>query len=162
MAVTTFIGQNIGASRFDRARQGLRTTYIMMLICIAVEIIPIMIFAPALVSMFNSDPDVVYYGTYFVRLISPFFPACCTANLIAAALRGAGDATSTMYILLGSYVVFRQIYLFTVSHLTGALTPVALGYPAGWVVAMIAILIYYRHHGLTRKLRAAAESQEES
>ena len=49
-----------------------------------------------------------------------------------------------MIIMLGSFVVFRQIYLAVVSHLTPSVIPVAMGYPMGWLVCSLSIAIYYR------------------
>ena len=52
-----------------------------------------------------------------------------------------------MVIMLTSFVVFRQIYLFTLTRLIGnSMTVVTLGYPAGWVLCSALILIYYLKH----------------
>lgn len=156
MAVTTFVGQNVGAGLFDRARKGLFTTLRLLLLCAVAEIIPVMIFAPQLVEMFSPDTDVVTYGAGFVRLISPLYPLCCVSNIFAGGLRGAGDASSTMFILLGSFVAFRQVYLLAVSHIANTITLVALGYPAGWLVAAVLIVLYYRMNGLEKCSRKSA------
>ena len=55
-----------------------------------------------------------------------------------------GDSKGPMIIFLGAFVVFRQIYLFIVSRLSTEFISVALGYPAGWLVCSIIIVIYYR------------------
>lgn len=161
MAVTTFVGQNVGAKLFDRARRGLFTTEVMLLICAAAEIVPVMIFAPQLVQMFSQDPDVIRYGADFVRLISPLFPLCCISNVLAGALRGAGDASATMFILLGSFVLFRQIYLFFISRFFNTITLIALGYPAGWLVAALLMFLYYKCNGLEKCSRRAAAKLEQ-
>ena len=57
---------------------------------------------------------------------------------------GAGDAKVPMVIMLGSFVVFRQLYLFVTYQVAGTLLPVALGYPVGWVVCSGVLLWYYR------------------
>ena len=58
--------------------------------------------------------------------------------------------------MIFSFVVFRQIYLFTVTHLTASVIPVALGYPAGWIVCSVIMLIYFRKSGWERYVKAAA------
>ena len=57
-----------------------------------------------------------------------------------------------MVIMLGSFVVFRQIYLYIMSHyISNALLPLAMGYPAGWLVCSAATLLYYRRAALGRR-----------
>lgn len=156
MSVTTFVGQNIGAGLFRRAKKGLSATMVLLLSCTALEIALVTVFAPQLAALFNPDDGVVRYGALFVRLISPFYPLACVANILAAALRGAGDANNTMLILLGSFVVARQIYLFIASHTVNAVIPIALGYPFGWFVAAVAMFVYYKINGFERCGRRAA------
>ena len=136
LASTTFVGQNIGAGQIDRAKKGTRVATGMSLLVTVILMIPVMIFARQLVGMFNSDAEVLSYGAMLIRLITPF-------QVYAGALRGAGAVKAPMYIMLGSFVVFRQIYLFAVSKIANTITWVALGYPFGWIVATVASLIYY-------------------
>ena len=106
--------------------------------------IPLMVFASPLVKLFNNEAEVLYYGTMFLRILSPFYMLCCLNQIYASTLRGLGDTKAPMFIMLGSFVVFRQIYLFTVSRVFGTLLPVAFGYPAGWLMCSLIITIYYR------------------
>ena len=143
LASTTFVGQNIGAGQIDRAKKGTRVATGMSLLVTVILMIPVMIFARQLVGMFNSDAEVLSYGAMLIRLITPFYVLCCANQVYAGALRGAGAVKAPMYIMLGSFVVFRQIYLFAVSKIANTITWVALGYPFGWIVATVASLIYY-------------------
>ena len=144
LAATTFVGQNHGARREDRVKKGTRTALgLSMVISIAV-MIPILSFAPVMVKLFNSHSEVVRYGSLFLRLLSPFYVLCCVNQILASTLRGLGDSKAPMIIMLGSFVVFRQIYLMIVSHLTSSVIPVAMGYPMGWLVCSLCIAIYYR------------------
>lgn len=157
ISVTTFVGQNIGAGLFRRARKGLSCTMVLLLAATALEIALVTLFAPQLSALFTRDAGVVYYGALFVRLISAFYPLACAANVLAAALRGAGDAGNTMLILLASFVAARQLYLFFVSRFANAAVPIALGYPFGWLVAAAAMFLYYRKNGFEKcSGRAAA------
>lgn len=144
VAATTFVGQNVGAGNWDRAKQGIRCTMGMATVSTAVIIVPLMVFAQPMCALFNQEPEVLKYGVYFIRLISPFYLIGNFNQIIAGALRGAGDAKMPMFIMLGSFVAFRQIYLFVTYQTIGTLLPVALGYPVGWVVCSIIFLFYYR------------------
>ena len=153
MSITTFMGQNLGAGKLDRAKKG-------PLICLGISfgiviliLLPLMIFAPQLVSLFNKEEEVLRFGTLFIRMISPFYLLCTINQVLAGALRGAGDTKSSMFIMLGSFVVFRQIYLFIVYRLGGGIIPIALGYPAGWIMCSTILLLYYRSGAWMRKYR---------
>jgi len=144
LSATTFVGQNLGAGNLKRAKEGTRIAVIMSLAVTAVLIVPLMLFPTQLVSMFNSKPDVLEYGVLFIRIISPFYLLCVINSIYAGALRGAGDTRASMIIMLGAFVVFRQIYLFIVSRLTDSVIAVVLGYPAGWLVCSVFIYAYYK------------------
>ena len=93
--------------------------------------------------LFTSDAEVIRYGSWFIRVLSPFYLAFAINQVYLGALRGAGNTRSSMIICLSSFVVFRQIYLFVSYRLGGGLTAVALGYPAGWVLCTVLLLLYY-------------------
>ena len=106
-------------------------------------LIPLILLAPQLVSLFNQEEEVLRFGTLFIRMISPFYLLCAINQILSGALRGAGDTKTSMFIMLGCFVVFRQIYLFIVYRLGGGIIPIALGYPAGWILCSSILLIYY-------------------
>ena len=142
-SITTFIGQNLGAGNLDRAKKAVRIGVVMGLVTMTILLTPLMLFAPQLTKLFNSDAEVIRYGSWFIRVISPFYLAFAINQVYLGALRGAGNTRSSMIICLSSFVVFRQIYLFVSYRLGGGLTAVALGYPAGWVLCTVLLLLYY-------------------
>ncbi len=153
MAITTFMGQNLGAGKLARAKKGPLVCLGISLIINVLILTPLMLFAPQLVSLFNQEEEVLRFGTLFVRMISPFYLTCAINQVISGALRGAGDTKATMFIMLGSFVVFRQIYLFIVYRLGGGIVPIALGYPAGWILCSTILLIYYLSGTWVKKFR---------
>ena len=152
LALTTFVGQNLGAGDLKRAKAGPRYGMIMGLIVTVIILVPMMVFAPQLTALFNGDADVIEFGTLFVRICSPFYIAFVINQVYSGALRGAGDTKNTMYIMLFSFVVFRQIYLFIVSRLGATAGVIALGYPMGWMMCSALLLIYYYKGHWARKL----------
>lgn len=152
LASTTFVGQNVGAANPARAKAGIRMSMILGLSMTAVLIIPVVIFASASVSLFNSDENVVYWGARFLRYVSPFYLLCCLNNILTGAIRGAGESKVPMLITVGSFVVFRQIYLFIgTNYIVNTPLFVAMGYPAGWAVCSTALLLYYRLGGWDKR-----------
>lgn len=143
MAVTTFMGQNLGAGKLARAKKGPLVCLGISMVINVLILIPLILLAPQLVSLFNQEEEVLRFGTLFIRMISPFYLLCAINQILSGALRGAGDTKTSMFIMLGCFVVFRQIYLFIVYRLGGGIIPIALGYPAGWILCSSILLIYY-------------------
>ena len=145
MGATTFVGQNLGVNDVARARQGVSAALRISALITVALMVPVVAFAPHLVRFFNDTPEVVEFGTLFLRMMSPFYVLCCVNQILAGSLRGAGDSRTPMFIMLGSFVVFRQIYLFCITHfVSNTIVPVALGYPAGWLVCSTATYLYFR------------------
>ncbi len=158
IAVTTFVGQNLGAGKLDRVRGAAPRCLGLSTGIMVVVLLPLMLLAPQLVSLFNAEPAVVEYGTLFVRLISPFYLATTVNQIYSGAMRGAGNTRAPMLIMLFSFVLFRQIYLYTAYRLGGGVVPIGLGYPAGWLMCSAIMLIYY-YSG--RWLRRYTEKRDE-
>ncbi len=145
LAATTFVGQNLGCNQVDRAKTGVRTSLILSLISTAVLMIPVIAFAAPVVSFFNAKAEVVEYGALFLQWLSPFYLVCCYNQIYAGALRGAGNSKATMIIMVSSFVVFRQVYLYAMSHICNEVIPIAMSYPAGWILCSLITMIYYHN-----------------
>ena len=145
MAVSTFVGQNLGAGQVERAKKGVRTGLISCMVCTGIGMIPILLFAPHIVRILNDKPQVVEYGTLLLRVITPFFLVSCFSHLYSGALRGAGNSRAPMIIMLSTFVGARQLYLFIMSRVCNEVIPIALAYPVGWMLCSLATTIYYHH-----------------
>ncbi len=105
--------------------------------------IPIVIFAEPVVAFFNAKPEVVEYGSMLLRYITPFYVVCCFNQIYSGALRGAGNSKAPMVIMLSSFVAFRQVYLFIMSRVCNEIIPIAMSYPAGWILCATLTTIYF-------------------
>ena len=144
LASTTFVGQNLGGKDVTRARKGVKVSLLCAFASTLLLMAPVLIFAPQITAFFNSKEEVIYYGTILLRWLSPFYVLCCVNQVIGGSLRGAGNSRAPMIIMLGSFVLFRQIYLYIMSHfICNEFIPIAMGYPAGWLVCSSISMIYY-------------------
>ncbi len=154
MAITTYVGQNAGARNPERIRLGLRECLKISLTISGTIIFFLYISAPFIASLFNRDEKVLYYAVLILRLNSIFDPFNVINQIHAGALRGVGDSKTPMLIMLGSFVVFRQIYLFIISRLTSSIYFIAIGYPVGWIVCCTLMLIHVKLSGWDKKIAA--------
>ncbi len=151
LAVTTFVGQNLGVNDTKRAKKGTFAALAMAFAASVIIIIPIIIWAPFWSSIFNDEPDVVKNSAILLRCISPFYVCCCVNQTIAAALRGSGNTTAPMIIMLSTFVGFRQLMLFIISNfISNDIVPIGMSYPLGWLACATALLIYFSRFNMSK------------
>ena len=150
LASTTFVGQNLGKNQVQRARKGVTVSLLLAIASTVVLMIPVLLFSPQIVAFFNGKPEVVEYGSMLLRWLSPFYILCCFNQIYSGALRGAGNTRAPMIIMLTSFVAFRQVYLFVMARLCNEIIPIAMSYPAGWLLCSLLTAIYYHKAQLSR------------
>lgn len=142
-ALATFVGQNLGAHKYDRVKKGV----VFGIVCSAVlaQIIGVLMYvlAPPLIRLFNDQPEVVDFGTRHIRNISLFFSLLALSHCIAGILRGAGKANVPMFIMLGCWCVLRVTYITVALRYWNQLETVSRAYPITWSCSSILFLIYF-------------------
>lgn len=155
LALTTCIGQNLGAKKYDRAKKG-AVFGIFCSITLA-ELIGLGVFllAPWLISMFNSESEVVAFGVRQCRTEAFFYCFLALSHCMAGILRGAGKATIPMFIMFGSWCLLRVAYLTIVLSFYHEIWIVYSAYPLTWTISSVAFIIYMAKadwiHGLEKK-----------
>ena len=143
LASTTFVGQNLGCNQVERAKKGVTQALLIAMASTLVLLVPVMAFSSSLVAFFNSKEEVVQIGSMLLHWLSPFYVMCCFNQIYSGALRGAGNTRAPMIIMLSSFVVFRQVYLFIMSRVWNEIIPIAMSYPAGWLLCSTLTVIYF-------------------
>jgi putative MATE family efflux protein len=143
MAMTTFIGQNLGAGQYDRAKSGARFGIFTSVLMAELIGVIFFTFAPILVGMFNRDPEVVRYGVTQARVQSLFYCLLAFSHVIAGICRGAGKAVVPMVVMLSVWCVFRIMYITAVMKLVHEIHLIYWAYPITWSISSIIFLIYY-------------------
>ncbi len=162
LTATTFVGQNIGSGSPERAKKGVTTSFLISLVTTAVFGTAVVVFAPELVAFFNPKPEVVDIGMRLVRWFTPFYVMPCVIYIYSSAMRGAGHSTAPMIVTLISFVAFRQVYMFIISRVWNEFFVVGFGYPAGWVVCAVLMLIIYRRIDLGSRTLVSDPAPDET
>ena len=143
MALSTFVGQNLGARKYDRVKKGVG--FGIACSCLLAELIGVCFYllAPQLIGIFGGSAEVVAYGTRHMRTICLFYFLLAFSHCIAAIMRGAGKATVPMYTMLVCWCLIRVSYITIAVRYVNELTTVSRAYPITWVCSFIVFLIYY-------------------
>ena len=159
MAMTTFIGQNLGAKKYERAKEGARFGITVSLTL--AELIGVLIFAlsPLLIRLFNDDPEVIRLGVQQARTEALFYFLLAFSHIIAGICRGAGRAVIPMGIMLTVWCVIRIIYITIMMQFVHEIEYIYWAYPFTWGISSVIYLIYYCKsdwiHGYEKRKREA-------
>lgn len=143
MALTTFIGQNLGAGQFDRAKQGARIGILCSMAMAELIGVALFFLAPYAMRLFNDDPAVVAIGVRQSHIEALFFCFLAFAHGVSAVLRGAGRAQVPMYTMLGCWCILRVSYITLALRVWPDIATIFWAYPITWSVSCVVFLIYY-------------------
>ena len=151
MALTTFVGQNFGAQKYDRVRQGVRVSLGMIAGTTALISLLFCLFAQPLLRIFNGDPEVLSIGSLILWHMSPFYITFVFIEIFSAAIRGTGDSIKPMLLTAGGVCVLRVVWIFTVLPFHNTLETLLLSYPITWGLTSALFIVYYLRNNWMRR-----------
>jgi len=149
-ALSTFVGQNLGAGKFDRVKRGLFATLGMSMTISFVISAVMYFFGENLMSLFSSDPEVIRHGVEYLVISSSFYFVFSGLFSVNAVMRGAGDMIVPMVITLISLWIVRIPFAWYFSA-DMAEKAVWWSAPVGWITGLILSTIYYYNGRWKRK-----------
>ncbi|MCF6243274.1 MAG: MATE family efflux transporter, partial [Bacteroidales bacterium] len=142
MALTTFTGQNIGAKKLSRVREGLKATILLTaLISIFFSFVSVF-FGEYLMGIFTPDPNVRTIGYQYLIIVSSFYIVFSTMFSFTAVFRGAGDTLVPMFITLFALWFIRIPVSWFLSERMGE-TGIWWGIPIAWGCGLSFSFVYF-------------------
>lgn len=143
LAITTFVGQNLGAKQYRRVRDGVRATLVLSIATVVTLGMAVFFFSDQCISFFSQDPEVIAAGSKCIRAMCPFYTALCFHQVYSGALRASGRSSVPMITSILAFVFIRQIFLMIVLQLFHDITMVGLSYSLTWILAACFTAYYY-------------------
>ena len=142
MAVSTFVGQNLGAGRPDRVRRGYGAAMLMGAVISVTLTAVLILFRDSLIGLFSTDPGVLHYGGEYLTIVSSFYLLFTGMFITSGVLRGAGDTMVQMVITLAALWGVR---IPVAALLSSAMGTVGIWWsiPCGWSVGFALVFAYY-------------------
>lgn len=142
IALSAFVGQNLGAQKPERVKRGLLATFYMTsVISIAISLVGIF-FAGPVMSLFTNDADVIAIGKDYLQIVTGFYVVFSTMFIVGGVMRGAGDTFIPMLITFFALWIVRIPVGYFLSE--------KMGYhgiwwciPIAWVVGLGFSYLYY-------------------
>ena len=152
-ACSTFVSQNVGAGRLDRARRGVGISLALgVAVTMSLAALGLMM-GRTLFSLFSAEGDVIALGLGIIRVTFPLYFVYVFLEVLGGAIRGAGHALPTMVIILVNMCAVRIAVLKFIIARAPTVQSVARVYPITWVCTALCLLAYYASGRWTRGLR---------
>lgn len=143
VTITTYVGQNYGAGRFDRIRKGVRLmNWAYVVVAVFMSIFFIQLRVP-LFRIFVESEEAVTVGCRMLLIVTPFYILNIFIENYSGALRGVGDTVAPMLISIFGVCIFRLIYLGILFTLYPSLDILCIMYPVSWALTNTMYLVYY-------------------
>ena len=154
MSMTTFIGQNLGAKQYDRAKKGAKFGLCACLITAECIGLLVRFSIGGFAKFFTDVPAVIEYSVTEAHIESFFFFLLAFDHCVSGIMRGAGKAIVGMIGMLTFWCVIRVAYITIVTSFIPDIRVVFWAYPLTWFLCAVFLLIYFIKadwiHGLDR------------
>lgn len=141
-ALANFTGQNLGAGKISRIKNGLKATMLIAFVFCLVLVTIIIVFKHQLVSMFNNDTEVIRIGAEYLTIVNLFYILFIVMFIFSGVLRGAGATIVPMFITVLSLWLIRIPVAAVLSKYMGE-KGIWWAIPIAWFVGMLGSLLYY-------------------
>jgi len=142
-ALSTYTGQNIGANKIKRVKEGLIATLNMSVVTAVVTSLLVMVFRYPLMALFTNDANVIAIGGRYLLIVGGFYIMFSSMFVIGGVMRGAGDTLIPMFITLFSLWIIRIPFAWILSHKIGV-DGIWWAIPIAWFFGMSFSYVYYR------------------
>ncbi len=142
-AAISFTSQNYGAGQYRRIRKIMRSG-VLIVTCVGLLLGGIaFLCAPVLLSIYNTDPQVIQYGMLRMEIICLTYFTCGIMDVMVGCLRGLGYSIMPMIVSLAGACGIRVLWIFTVFQWDRTLTMLDISYPVSWMITAAVHIICF-------------------
>lgn len=143
MSLTTFIGQNLGARQYDRAKKG--AYFGIACSIVLAELVGVIVYFAMsyFTAAFDNTPEVIATSVLQAHTESLFYFLLAFSHCIAGIMRGAGKSSVPMFTMLVSWCMIRITYITVVVRFIPKIQVVFWAYPLTWFISSIIFLCYF-------------------
>ncbi len=164
-AMTSYVGQNIGAGRMDRVRDGTKACIKLALAVSITLVVCILCFGPNLMHLFTDTAELVAMGARQMRILALGYIAMSITQTLSGAMRGAGDTVTPMWISVITTIVIRMPLAYGLAYLTrspanphGAWESIPGSLLIAWVIGATLNTILYKKGVWKKRARLPKEN----
>ena len=143
MSLTTFIGQNLGARQYDRAKKG--AYFGIACSIVLAELVGVIVYfaMPYFTAAFDNTLEVIATSVLQAHTESLFYFLLAFSHCIAGIMRGAGKSSVPMFTMLVSWCMIRITYITIVVKIIPKIQVIFWAYPLTWSISSVIFLVYF-------------------
>lgn len=144
--ISTFVAQNYGAQKYERAKKGVRVGVLFSLVLVSLIGIILYFWNVPIGYLFVDDGDVIAISEKIMRVLAPLYVIYVFGGVLPGAIRGTGETVKPMIMTLIGSCVSRIVWILVIVPLHPSLMTVLICYPVSWGVTSTVYLIFYRRY----------------
>lgn len=153
ISVTTFVGQNFGAGKPERVREGVKSCLIMTVLSSAFMSVVIYNWGIYGYELFTTDKAVVEIGVAMMRYLTPFYVTYVSIEILSGALRGVGDCWLPMLLSCFGVCALRIVWIVFAVPVKKDIYTIMFSYPLTWIVTTALFVVYYLWFSKLRRFK---------
>lgn len=151
VSVTTFVGQNYGAQKYSRVKQGINVCLVMTLSVSAVLSLLLYFGSNHFFIFFTNDVNVIRIGSEMVKIMVPAYFTYVFIEIYSGSLRGMGNSFIPMVLTGLGVCVFRIMWIFIMLPILNNFKTVVMSYPLSWIITALFFIVYYKYYTYKQK-----------
>ncbi len=142
MTLPTFVSQNLGAKKYDRAKKGAFLGILFGVLLGSLVGLAIIVFKEPLLGIFIKDAASIEFGSVFASIPPAFYCILSYSHCSAGVLRGSGKSIVPMIAMLLSWCVIRITYITIAIQYIPEFSTIAWAYPITWSITTVIFSVF--------------------
>ena len=145
ISITTFVGQNFGAEKIDRVRQGVKACYRIALTVAVCMSIVLYFGGESIYHWFTQDPVVIAKGMEILHFLVPTYITYVSIEILSGSLRGMSNTLIPMMLTIFGVCMLRIAWIIIAVPIWPNIKTIIFSYPLAWAVTSLFFIFYYRY-----------------
>ena len=142
VAISTFVAQNYGAKKHQRARDGIKIALSMSMVAIFVISFILYFYNKPLAYFLIKDKNIVDLTSEVIHLIAPLYFMYVIGDVLSGAIKGTGNTLHSMVINIFGICIIRLLWIFFIVPLNPTFFMVLYGFIVSWIITALMYIMY--------------------
>ena len=142
VAISTFVAQNYGAKKHQRARDGIKIALSMSMVAIFVISFILYFYNKPLAYFLIKDKNLVDLTSQVIHLIAPLYFIYVIGDVLSGSIRGTGNTLHPMIINIFGICICRILWVFLIVPLNPTFFMVLYGFIVSWIITALMYIVY--------------------
>ena len=142
VAISTFVAQNYGAKKHQRARDGIKIALSMSMVAIFVISFILYFYNKPLAYFLIKDKNIVDLTSEVIHLIAPLYFMYVIGDVLSGAIKGTGNTLHPMVINIFGICICRILWIFLIVPLNPTFFMVLYGFIVSWIITALMYVVY--------------------